>query len=104
MAKLGRQYALGTDEGNSGLIATLLPGRWSGTRHAILAKESKVPSTGNFAKTELATGFDFHEARVAGVNGDDRLDIVNEPFVWETPRIDVWLNESLPNRNAKPKD
>jgi hypothetical protein len=53
MAKLGRQYALGTDEGRSGLIAIVLPGRWSGARHAIVAKESKVPSTGKFVKYEI---------------------------------------------------
>lgn len=48
---------------------------------------------GNFIKTELAAGFDFHEAKVADVNGNGRLDIVNKPFIWQTPRIDIWLNE-----------
>ena len=47
---------------------------------------------GNFTKTELASGYDFHEAKLADVNGDGRLDIVNKPFVWDTPRIDIWLN------------
>jgi hypothetical protein len=49
---------------------------------------------GNFTKTEGATGFDFHEAKVADANGDGRLDIISKPFVWKTPRIDVWLNVS----------
>lgn len=46
---------------------------------------------GNFTKTEVATGIDFHEAKVADLDGDGRLDIVSKPFVWQTPRIDVWL-------------
>lgn len=48
---------------------------------------------GGFTKTEVATGFGFHEASVADVNGDGRLDIVNKPYNWETPRLDIWLNQ-----------
>ncbi|MDO8544730.1 MAG: VCBS repeat-containing protein [Opitutaceae bacterium] len=50
-------------------------------------------SQGNFTKTEIATGIDFHETKVVDADGDGRLDIVSKPFVWETPRIDVWLNQ-----------
>lgn len=48
---------------------------------------------GNFKTTVLATGFGFHEARVADVNGDGRLDVVSKPYNWDTPRLDLWLNE-----------
>jgi hypothetical protein len=46
---------------------------------------------GHFRKTVFATGIDFHEARVADLNGDGRMDILDKPYNWETPRVDVWL-------------
>jgi hypothetical protein len=55
-------------------------------------------SRGNFTKSEIASGIDFHEAKVADADGDGRLDIISKPFVWQTPRIDVWLNEPTKNR------
>ncbi|MGH8018688.1 MAG: FG-GAP repeat domain-containing protein, partial [Opitutaceae bacterium] len=57
---------------------------------------------GGFTRTELATGFDFHEARVVDANGDGPLDIVSKPFAWKTPRIDVWLNEGNAATRAGP--
>ena len=53
---------------------------------------------GSFTKTEIATGVDFHEAKVADANGDGRLDIISKPFVWRTPRLDVWLNQPPQDR------
>ncbi len=47
---------------------------------------------GNFKVTEFITGFGFHETRLADVNGDGRLDVVNKPYNWDTPRLDIWLN------------
>jgi len=47
---------------------------------------------GNFRKTVLATGHGFHEARLADLDGDGDLDILNKPYNWEAPRVDVWLN------------
>jgi hypothetical protein len=46
---------------------------------------------GNFRETVFSTGVDFHEARVADLNGDGWLDILDKPYNWETPRVDVWL-------------
>ncbi len=51
---------------------------------------------GNFRKTVFATGIDFHEARVADLNGDGRLDILDKPYTWDAPRLDIWLQ--LPPR------
>jgi len=33
----------------------------------------------------------FHEARVADLDGDSRMDILDKPYNWEAPRVDVWL-------------
>ncbi len=35
----------------------------------------------------------FHEAQVADLNGDGRLDILSKPYNWETPRVDLWLQQ-----------
>ncbi|QEH37204.1 FG-GAP repeat protein [Aquisphaera giovannonii] len=48
---------------------------------------------GRFRKTVFQTGMDFHEARVADLNGDGRPDILSKPYNWDTPRLDIWLNE-----------
>jgi hypothetical protein len=47
---------------------------------------------GNFKKTELVRGHGWHEARLADLDGDGDLDLLNKPYTWETPRVDVWLN------------
>jgi hypothetical protein len=47
---------------------------------------------GNFRKTVFQTGMGFHEARLADLDGDGRLDILSKPHTWDTPRLDVWLN------------
>lgn len=48
--------------------------------------------SGNFRMTELVKGHDWHEARLADLDGDGDLDLLNKPYTWETPRVDVWLN------------
>ena len=25
--------------------------------------------------------------------GDGRLDIITKPYTWDTPRLDIWLNQ-----------
>jgi sugar phosphate isomerase/epimerase len=47
---------------------------------------------GGFRKTVLATGQGFHEGKLADLDGDGDLDILNKPYNWEAPRVDVWLN------------
>jgi len=47
---------------------------------------------GNFTRTELVKGHGWHEARLADLDGDGDLDLLNKPYTWETPRVDVWLN------------
>lgn len=48
---------------------------------------------GNFQQTLLSTGIGFHEARVADLDGDGDLDILNKPYRFDTPRLDIWLNQ-----------
>jgi hypothetical protein len=47
---------------------------------------------GNFRKSELVVGQGWHEARLADLDGDGDLDLLNKPYTWDTPRVDVWLN------------
>jgi sugar phosphate isomerase/epimerase len=46
---------------------------------------------GNFRKTVFATGIGFHEARVADLTGSGRMDILDKPYNWDAPDIEVWL-------------
>jgi len=46
---------------------------------------------GHFRETVFAKGIGFHEARIADLNGDGMMDILDKPYNWEVPRVDVWL-------------
>src|SRR5215831_1846781 len=46
---------------------------------------------GHFRRTIFSRGIGFHEARVADLNGDGLLDVLDKPYTWETPRVDIWL-------------
>ena len=50
---------------------------------------------GHFTRTELVKGEGWHEARLADLDGDGRLDLLNKPYTWRTPRVDVWLNQGV---------
>jgi hypothetical protein len=59
---------------------------------------------GGFTPTVLSTGIGYHEARVADLDGDGDLDIFNKPYRFDTPRVDVWLNQGsrrAPGRKTK---
>lgn len=56
---------------------------------------------GGFRKTELVVGHGWHEARLADLDGDGDLDLLNKPYTWETPRVDVWLNDGAGARSAR---
>ena len=55
-------------------------------------------SKGHFEKTVFMKGYEFHEARVADLDGDGDMDILSKPYNWKTPRIDIWLQ----NGTGKP--
>ncbi|MEO8425789.1 MAG: sugar phosphate isomerase/epimerase [Verrucomicrobiota bacterium] len=56
---------------------------------------------GTFRQTELVTGNGFHEGRLADLDGDGDLDILNKPYNWDAPRVDVWLNNGTGPRNRR---
>ena len=47
---------------------------------------------GNFSTREIIVGHGWHEARLADLDGDGDLDLLSKPYNWDTPRVDVWLN------------
>ncbi len=48
--------------------------------------------TGGFRTTQPAKGVGHHESALGDFDGDGDLDILGKPFNWDTPRIDLWLN------------
>ena len=58
---------------------------------------------GNFRETEFSSGVGFHEARVADLDGDGDMDILDKPYNWDAPRVDVWLNNGTgPRKRIEP--
>jgi hypothetical protein len=37
-----------------------------------------------------------HESKIADLDGDGDYDILDKPYGWQTPRLDIWLNEGSP--------
>jgi sugar phosphate isomerase/epimerase len=56
---------------------------------------------GGFTKTTFQKGIDFHEGRVADIDGDGDLDIISKSYTWHAPRLEMWLQngtgEKQPN-------
>jgi len=48
---------------------------------------------GNFTDSVIATGFGNHESRITDLDGDGDYDIVGKPYNWDTPRVDIWINQ-----------
>jgi sugar phosphate isomerase/epimerase len=53
---------------------------------------------GGFRKEVFKTGWGFHEARLADLDGDADLDILSKPYTWKAPRLDVWLQNGTEPR------
>lgn len=49
---------------------------------------------GHFTRKEVITGHGWHEARLRDLDGDGDLDLLNKPYTWDTPRVDIWLNNA----------
>jgi hypothetical protein len=48
---------------------------------------------GNFETVEVSSGIANHESKIADLDGDTDYDILDKPYDWQTPRLDIWLNE-----------
>lgn len=56
---------------------------------------------GGFQKTVFKKGFDFHEGRIGDIDGDGDLDILSKPYNWNTPRLDIWLQNGTGEKQPK---
>jgi hypothetical protein len=46
-----------------------------------------LPDSGKYI-----TGHGWREGKLGDFDGDGDLDILNKPYTWEAPRVDLWLN------------
>jgi len=49
---------------------------------------------GNFRHQTIATSLGIHEGRIGDLNGNGKYDILVKPYNWETPRLDILLNDN----------
>jgi hypothetical protein len=70
--------------------------KWSGVDNPVDNPDATAwilygDGKGNFRTTIFAQGMGFHETRLADLNGDGKLDILQKPYTWEAPRVDIWI-------------
>ena len=46
---------------------------------------------GNFKEQVISQGIDNHGSKIADLDGDGDLDILDKPYDGDTPRLDIWL-------------
>lgn len=68
-----------------------LNGSNSGAKLLVLLGDQR----GHFTPTTVATGYDNHESKVGDLDGDGTPDILGKPYNWQTPRLDLWLNQRV---------
>jgi hypothetical protein len=51
---------------------------------------------GHFETVLISEGIANHESKIADLDGDGDYDILGKPYSWQTPRLDIWLNEGMP--------
>src|SRR5580704_19418531 len=71
-------------------------GKWTRERNALDNPDASAwilygDGKGAFRTTLLARGQGWHDSKIADLDGDGDLDILQHPYAWDAPRIDVWL-------------
>ncbi len=67
-----------------------LGGKNRDAKNMILSGDGK----GNFRTLMVSQGIANHESKIADLDGDGDLDILGKPYGWQTPRLDIWINEA----------
>jgi hypothetical protein len=49
---------------------------------------------GNFVTHVVDGNIGCHEGKIADLDGDGDYDILSKPYNWDTPRLDIFLNQS----------
>ncbi len=47
----------------------------------------------NFERIDVSSSYDSHNTGVGDIDGDGDFDIIGKPYRWDTPRLNIWLNE-----------
>jgi hypothetical protein len=80
--------------------------KWPNGRRERRSRTTREPRPGFFwrrtrpvPENNFRHRIGFHEARVADLNGTARFDVLDKPYNWEAPRVDVWIQvrEALTN-------
>ena len=72
-------------------------GKWKKGTHALDNPSATAwvlfgDGKGNFRTSVLVTGEGWHDGRIADLDGDGDMDLLQKPYAWDAPRVDVWLN------------
>jgi hypothetical protein len=70
-------------------VAEMRLGENSDAKNMILLGDGK----GHFETQIINEGFGNHESKIADLDGDGDYDILGKPYIWETPRLDIWINQ-----------
>jgi hypothetical protein len=97
---LGRTLEIADFDGDGNLDILCAEERLEGANPESKAYIFYGDGKGNFKKTIFAEGLDFHGAQVVDLDGDGRPDIIDKPYDYGTPRIDIFMNQ-VPMRTAK---